>query len=109
MIYPRVELEIEAGGANTITLGSGPIGALGLEGRVSLRIHVGQGEARVDLREDGELAPDRAILGQAAARALGVSRNTARAQLSSVFSKTGVNRQSQLVKLVADAFTPYWQ
>lgn len=45
----------------------------------------------------------------AAARALGVSRNTARAQLSSVFSKTGVNRQSQLVKLVADAFTPYWQ
>ncbi len=45
----------------------------------------------------------------AAAAALGVSRNTARAQLSSIFSKTGVNRQNQLVRLVADAFAQHWQ
>ena len=45
----------------------------------------------------------------AAAEALGVSRNTARAQLSSIFSKTGVNRQNQLVKLVSDAFATHWQ
>lgn len=45
----------------------------------------------------------------AAAEALGVSRNTARAQLSSVFSKTGVNRQNQLVKLVSEAFATHWQ
>lgn len=45
----------------------------------------------------------------AAAQTLGVSRNTARAQLSSIFSKTGVNRQNQLVKLVANAFATHWQ
>jgi DNA-binding CsgD family transcriptional regulator len=45
----------------------------------------------------------------AAAEALGVSRNTARAQLSSIFTKTGVNRQTQLVKLVSDAFATHWQ
>ena len=45
----------------------------------------------------------------AAAGALGVSRNTARAQLSSIFTKTGVNRQNQLVKLVSDAFATHWQ
>ncbi len=45
----------------------------------------------------------------AAAEALGVSRNTARAQLASIFSKTGVNRQTQLVKLVSDAFATHWQ
>jgi DNA-binding CsgD family transcriptional regulator len=45
----------------------------------------------------------------AAAAALGVSRNTARAQLSSIFAKTGVNRQNQLVKLVSDTFARYWQ
>jgi DNA-binding CsgD family transcriptional regulator len=45
----------------------------------------------------------------AAAQALGVSRNTARAQLSSIFIKTGVNRQNHLVKLVSDAFATYWQ
>lgn len=44
-----------------------------------------------------------------AANALGVSRNTARAQLSSIFVKTGVNRQTQLVKLVSDAFATHWQ
>lgn len=44
-----------------------------------------------------------------AAEALGVSRNTARTQLSSIFTKTGVNRQTQLVKLVADAFATHWQ
>ena len=41
----------------------------------------------------------------AAATALGISRNTARAQLSSVFNKTGVNRQSQLVKLVVNGLS----
>jgi DNA-binding CsgD family transcriptional regulator len=45
----------------------------------------------------------------AAAEALGVSRNTARAQLSSIFTKTGVNRQNHLVKLVSDAFATQWQ
>ena len=45
----------------------------------------------------------------AAAGGLGVSRNTARAQLSSIFTKTGVNRQNQLVKLVSDAFATHWQ
>lgn len=45
----------------------------------------------------------------AAAEALGVSRNTARAQLASIFTKTGVNRQNQLVKLVSDAFATHWQ
>ncbi len=45
----------------------------------------------------------------AAAEALGVSRNTARTQLSSIFTKTGVNRQSQLVKLVSDTFATHWR
>lgn len=45
----------------------------------------------------------------AAAEALAISRNTARAQLSSVFTKTGVNRQAQLVKLVSDAFVTHWR
>lgn len=45
----------------------------------------------------------------ATATALGVSRNTARSQLSSIFTKTGVNRQNQLVKLVSDAFATHWQ
>lgn len=45
----------------------------------------------------------------AAAEALQVSRNTARAQLSSIFAKTGVNRQAQLVKLVSDTFATHWQ
>ena len=45
----------------------------------------------------------------AAAEALGVSRNTARTQLSSIFTKTGLNRQSQLVKLVSDTFATHWQ
>lgn len=44
----------------------------------------------------------------AAAEALGISRNTARAQLSSVFSKTSVNRQNQLVKLVTNANAAHW-
>ena len=45
----------------------------------------------------------------ATATALGVSRNPARSQLSSIFTKTGVNRQNQLVKLVSDAFATHWQ
>lgn len=45
----------------------------------------------------------------AAAKVLGVSRNTARAQLASIFTKTGVNRQAQLVKLVSEAFATHWQ
>ncbi len=44
-----------------------------------------------------------------AAKELGISRNTARAQLSSIFSKTGVNRQTQLVRLVSDAFAKQWK
>ena len=44
-----------------------------------------------------------------AAKTLGISRNTARAQLASVFFKTGVNRQAQLVKLVSETFAAHWQ
>ncbi|MDA9984139.1 hypothetical protein N9E29_03445 [Porticoccaceae bacterium] len=44
----------------------------------------------------------------AAAEALGVSRNTARTQLSSVFSKTDLNSQTQLVKLVSDVLSDHW-
>ncbi|MBM68914.1 MAG: hypothetical protein CME43_05505 [Haliea sp.] len=44
----------------------------------------------------------------AAAKALGISRNTARGQLASVFTKTGVNRQNQLVRLVSGAVAAHW-
>jgi len=44
----------------------------------------------------------------AAAEALGISRNTARTQLSSVFSKTNLNSQTQLVKLVSDVLSDHW-
>ena len=44
----------------------------------------------------------------AAAEELGISRNTARTQLSSVFSKTDLNSQTQLVKLVSDTLSNYW-
>lgn len=44
----------------------------------------------------------------AAAEALGISRNTARTQLSSVFSKTNLNSQTQLVKLVSDTLSNHW-
>jgi DNA-binding CsgD family transcriptional regulator len=44
----------------------------------------------------------------ASAEALGVSRNTARTQLSSVFSKTNLNSQTQLVKLVLDVLSDHW-
>jgi DNA-binding CsgD family transcriptional regulator/PAS domain-containing protein len=37
----------------------------------------------------------------AAARLLGIAHNTAKVQLRSVFAKTGVNRQAQLVALIA--------
>lgn len=43
-----------------------------------------------------------------AAEALGISRNTARTQLSSVFSKTSLNSQTQLVKLVSDTLSNHW-
>jgi DNA-binding CsgD family transcriptional regulator len=35
-----------------------------------------------------------------AAQALGISVNTARTQLKSVFAKTGCNRQSDLIRVV---------
>lgn len=44
-----------------------------------------------------------------AAQMLDISRNTARAQLSSIFSKTDVNRQTQLVRLVSDTFAKQWK
>ena len=44
----------------------------------------------------------------AAAEALGISRNIARTQLSSVFSKTELNSQTQLVKLVSDTLSNFW-
>lgn len=48
-------------------------------------------------------------LGQSAEQAattLGISRNTAKAQLKKVFSKVGIKRQSQLLKAIYD--TPLW-
>jgi DNA-binding CsgD family transcriptional regulator len=51
-------------------------------------------EARLATRlADGEGLDEAAV-------ALGVSRNTARSQLQSVFTKTGVNRQGDLVRLL---------
>jgi DNA-binding CsgD family transcriptional regulator len=44
----------------------------------------------------------------AAAEALGISRNTARTQLSSVFRKTKLHSQTQLVKLVSDTLSNHW-
>jgi DNA-binding CsgD family transcriptional regulator len=44
----------------------------------------------------------------AAAEVIGVSRNTARTQLSSVFTKTNLNSQAQLVKLVSDTLSNHW-
>ena len=47
-----------------------------------------------------------AVLGEGlslveAARRLGIAHNTAKVQLRSVFAKTGVHRQAQLVALLA--------
>jgi DNA-binding CsgD family transcriptional regulator/PAS domain-containing protein len=42
----------------------------------------------------------------AAADALGIARNTARAHLRSVFAKTGVTRQAELVRLVLRSVAP---
>lgn len=51
-------------------------------------------EARLATRlADGDVLDD-------AAQLLGISRNTARSQLQSVFAKTGINRQGDLVRLL---------
>ena len=47
-----------------------------------------------------------ANLDQAAAD-LGIARNTARAQLRSIFAKTGVSRQSMLVSLILKSVVTY--
>lgn len=44
----------------------------------------------------------------AAAKSLGVSRNTARTQLSSIFEKTNVHSQAQFVKFVSDKLSNQW-
>tara|TARA_B110000503_G_scaffold143547_1_gene245710 strand:- start:2680 stop:2970 length:291 start_codon:yes stop_codon:yes gene_type:complete len=44
----------------------------------------------------------------AVAEALGMSRNTARTKLRSVFLKTNLNSQTQLVRLVADDLSDHW-
>ena len=41
-----------------------------------------------------------------AAEELGVTRNTAKSHLSSVFSKTGVTRQPKLVQLILKSVAP---
>jgi len=43
-----------------------------------------------------------------AAAAGGISRNTARNQLAAIFSKTGVNRQADLVRLILEAGVNLW-
>lgn len=86
-------------------------------------IHAGTGALALFLARPGEaLAPDPASIADllgvtvaearlcamlarghslvGAARALGVAHNTAKAQLRSVFAKTGVHRQAQLVSLL---------
>ncbi len=42
-----------------------------------------------------------------AATDLGIARNTARAQLRSIFAKTGVSRQSMLVSLILKSVVTY--
>lgn len=44
----------------------------------------------------------------AAAKSLGISRNTARTQLSSVFAKTDVHSQAQFVKFVSEKLSSQW-
>ena len=44
-----------------------------------------------------------------ASRELGVSRNTARTHLRSVFAKTGVSRQTLLVRLILKSVAPLAQ
>lgn len=51
-------------------------------------------EARLATRLVDGATPDEAAIG------LGISRNTARSQLQSIFMKTGVNRQGDLVRLL---------
>lgn len=41
------------------------------------------------------------------AKALGISEGTTKTHLKSLFAKTGSNRQVDLVKLVADAASPF--
>jgi len=53
-----------------------------------------------------KLLAEGANLDQAAAE-LGIARNTARAQLRSIFAKTGVSRQSMLVSLILKSVVTY--
>jgi DNA-binding CsgD family transcriptional regulator len=53
-----------------------------------------------------KLLAEGANLDQAAAT-LGIARNTARAQLRSIFAKTGVSRQSMLVSLLLKSVVTY--
>ena len=53
-----------------------------------------------------KLLAEGANLDQAAAE-LGIARNTARAQLRSIFAKTGVSRQSMLVSLILKSVVAY--
>jgi DNA-binding CsgD family transcriptional regulator len=52
------------------------------------------------------LAQGRTI--EEAAAAIGISRNTVRNQLAAIFSKTGVNRQADLVRLILEAGVNLW-
>ena len=53
-----------------------------------------------------KLLAEGANLDQASAE-LGIARNTARAQLRSIFAKTGVSRQSMLVSLMLKSVVTY--
>ena len=53
-----------------------------------------------------KLLAEGANLDQASAD-LGIARNTARAQLRSIFAKTGVSRQSMLVSLMLKSVVTY--
>jgi DNA-binding CsgD family transcriptional regulator len=43
---------------------------------------------------------------ESAAELLGVSRSTARTHLKRIFSKTGVGRQTELIRLVINSTAP---
>jgi DNA-binding CsgD family transcriptional regulator len=56
-------------------------------------------ECRVALLLSDGLAPRKI------ASIIGVSDNTVREQIKNIFSKTGVNRQGELIRLLLDRFT----
>ena len=55
---------------------------------------------RLATRRHGDLAFDHGLSLDEAAEKLGIKRNTVRAHLRAIFSKAGVTRQSELVRIL---------